>query len=315
VHAGFLSVRSIASLPLNIGPNLLYFSIDDRVPLLELNGDPYRGLLQLRQAIALHGAADENLLVLVDGVLFIVTRQPTYVDIVPLDPLRFAGAYAAAAGHDLSFEMPATTHAEQQEEASQTSRGLAALYRLHEGSVIKLSYPCIYRESDIDVIENALRILRSHLAGSPEHVLIRRSSELFDHLCEQRPECADFLRELQHYWRYLYGDFAARPPANNIYRCLHQFMWQYLSGVAPMVLEPHHRHLAITIGVITRNRADDLSKMLDSLTLQIRRPDEVLVVDNGSTDRTQAVVQNSATACRFDCSFYPSRTSRKRAIW
>jgi hypothetical protein len=31
VHAGLLSVRSIASLPLNIGPNLLYFSIDDRV--------------------------------------------------------------------------------------------------------------------------------------------------------------------------------------------------------------------------------------------------------------------------------------------
>ena len=289
-RAGRLRVRAVASVPLNIGPNVLYFSIDDPLPLLELKGDPYKGLRRLQHALARRAGAGENHLVSAEGVLFIVSRQPTYVDIVPLDPLRFAPAYAAVTGHVSGFEMPATICAEQHEEARQTFRGLATLYRRHEGSVTKLSYPCIYRERDIDVVENALRILRSHLAASPEPILIRSLAELFEHLRRQHPECADFLRELQHYRRYLYGDFPAEQVANNIYRCLHQFMWQYLRGVSPIALEPHHKHLAITVGVITRNRATDLAKMLDSLTNQIRRPDEVLVVDNGSTDRTQAVL-------------------------
>jgi len=45
------------------------------------------------------------------------------------------------------------------------------------------------------------------------------------------------------------------------------------------------------VGVITRNRAGDLANLLDSLTRQRRPPDEVLVVDNGSTDNTQAVLE------------------------
>jgi len=289
-RGGFLTTRAVASVPLGIGPNLLYFSIDEPVPLIELKGDVYRAISQLRIAIARSPMADENLLARVDDMLFVVSRRPNYVDVVPLDPLLYAGAYAAVEGHSLSFEMPATIFAEQQEEARQSFHGLAMLYRMHEGSVQKLSYPCIYRESDVDVIEHALRIIRSYLAALPEPVLVRRSSELIEYLAKENPECADFLRELQYYLRCIYNAGGDRRPANNIYRCLHQFMGQFLSGISPIVLEPHHKHLTITVGVITRNRANDLAAMLDSLTRQVRCPDEVLVVDNGSTDRTQAVL-------------------------
>jgi glycosyltransferase involved in cell wall biosynthesis len=55
--------------------------------------------------------------------------------------------------------------------------------------------------------------------------------------------------------------------------------------------------------VITRNRAGDLAEMLDSLTRQRRPPDEVLVVDNGSTDRTQAVLEEFRNRLPLRCHF------------
>ena len=41
--------------------------------------------------------------------------------------------------------------------------------------------------------------------------------------------------------------------------------------------------LSASIVVVTRNRPDDLARLLESLTLQTRVPDEVLIIDNGST--------------------------------
>jgi glycosyltransferase involved in cell wall biosynthesis len=68
-------------------------------------------------------------------------------------------------------------------------------------------------------------------------------------------------------------------------------MGQALAGSDSITIDPPHKHLGITVGVITRNRAGNLEEMLDSLTRQLRAPDEVLVVDNGSTDNTQAVLE------------------------
>jgi len=287
---GRLSIKYLSSIPIGLAPRLLYFSIDERVPMLELHEGAYRGLQRLRRAMDRHPVVDENALVSVEGFLFVATRQPTFVDIVPLDPLQFANVYATSHGDAAAFEMPANVFAEQLAMATAIFRGLANLYRVHDRHVTKLAYPCIYREDDADVFENAVRILRARVVAPDHGMLIQSSELLFDYLRQRHPECDDFLTELQRYRQSYYDDSAERLAANNLYHCLHQFMWQFLDGQKRIALDPVHQHLDITVGVITRNRAEDLAQMLDSLTRQLRPPDEVLVVDNGSTDHTKAVL-------------------------
>jgi hypothetical protein len=299
-----LSIRHIPSVPIGLAPRMLYFSVDDRIPLLELNGVAYDAIQRLRHAEPPQSLDDENALVSAEGFLFIATRQPRFVDVIPLDPLQFANVYAAAFGDSLEFAIPASILAEQQAIATDIFRGLAHMYRANDGTVTKLPHPCIYREHDAEVIENALRVLRVRVASAPEWISIQHSSDLFEYLRSTHPECAHFLSELERYQRSQYGDLSlGETRANNLYRCLHQFMSQALIGAATITVAPPHQHLGISVGVITRNRAGDLAEMLDSLTRQMRPPDEVLVVDNGSTDHTQAVLEGFRDRLPIRCQF------------
>lgn len=299
-----LSIRNIPSVPIGLAPGLPYFSVDDCIPLLEVHDAAYDGLQRLRHAKQPQPATDENALVSADGFLFIAVSKERSIDIIPLDPLQFANVYAAALGDSLEFEMPASILAEQQATAAAMFRGFAHMYRVDGGMVTKLSHPCIYREHDAEVIENALRILRARVASAPEWILIQSSSHLFEYLRQRYPECEHFLSELERYQRCLHGDFSlGETTANNIHRCLHQFMCQALTEAATLTLDPPHKHLGITVGVITRNRAGDLTEMLESLTRQRRAPDEVLVVDNGSTDQTQAVLEKFRNRLPLRCEF------------
>jgi Glycosyl transferase family 2 len=285
-----VSAKTISWTPMGLVPRLLYFPIDDRIPLLEFHKSSYRGLHRLRHAMAKKPLTDDNALVAAEGFMFIVTRQPSFVDLVPLDPIIYANVYAAYQGAT-AFEMPASVFAEQEAASNGVSSGLANTYRSSDGQVTKLPYPCIYRENDIEVIEHALRIIRARIATSGDLVLVRQLSDLFGYLRQRNPEARDFVTALEQQRRYLFDESAMPPAANNWYHCLHQYMWQLLSGAPRITLDPLRKHLAITVGVITRNRAGDLGEMLESLACQRRAPDEVLVVDNGSTDRTQAVIE------------------------
>lgn len=300
-----LSIRTIPSVPIGLTPRLLYFSVDDRIPLLEIRDEAYDGLQRLRHAKQRRPALEEeNSLVSADGFLFIATRQSSFVDLIPLDPLQFANVYAAAFGDSLEFEIPENVLAEQKAMATATFRGLAHMYKSNDGTITKLSFPCILREHDAEVIEGALRLLRVRIACEPDWTLVQRSSHLFQYLGQRYPECEHFLIELERYYRLLYEDLSlGQVTANNLYRCLHQFMTQALTGAATITVDPPHKHLGITVGVITRNRADDLRQMLDSLTRQRRVPDEVLVVDNGSTDHTQAVLERFRDRLPIRCEF------------
>ena len=283
---------------------LLYFSIDNAIPLLPFQAPAYDGLQNLRHTKGPSPSADENALVAVDGFLFIAARQPRFVDLIPFDPLQFANVYAAVFGQLLEFEMPASILAEQSAIASGMFRALAHMYRINDGTVTKLPHPCIYREHDAEVIESALRIMRSQAACAPEWIQINHTGELFDYLRKQHPECEHFLSELERYQRSLYGDSSlGSTAANNIYHCLHQFMSQALNGAASITVDAPEKHLGITVGVITRNRASDLEEMLESLTRQVRVPDEVLVVDNGSTDYTQEVLTRFRNRLPLRCEF------------
>ena len=52
--------------------------------------------------------------------------------------------------------------------------------------------------------------------------------------------------------------------------------------------------LTVSVVIATRNRAEWLRETLDSVTRQTRQPDEVVVVDNASTDHTREVVVSFA---------------------
>ncbi len=48
----------------------------------------------------------------------------------------------------------------------------------------------------------------------------------------------------------------------------------------------------VSVVIATRNRAESLRDTLDSLTRQSRKPDEVVVVDNASSDHTRDIALN-----------------------
>lgn len=55
----------------------------------------------------------------------------------------------------------------------------------------------------------------------------------------------------------------------------------------------------ITVVITTRNRANDLRQCLGSLAGQTVAPDELIIIDNNSSDQTARVVSNFAKAVRF----------------
>ena len=291
--AGQFTIRDIPSVPIGCTPRHLCFPIDCRVPVLEITKPSYDGLQRLRRSGERESDVPENVLVSVEGFLFIAARQSGLVDLIPLDPLQYANVYAPVFQDSLEFEMPASILAEQRAEAAAMFRGHAHLSRVNEGLVTKLSYPCIYREHDAELIDSALRMLRVQIAWDSGAILIQSSSDLYEYLRQRHQECASFLSKLEAYQRsFAGGSILGYVDANNTYRCLHQFMSQALLGAAAITVDAPQKHLGITVGVITRNRAADLAEMFDSLAGQLRAPDEVLVVDNGSTDDTEAVIEN-----------------------
>jgi len=301
-----IDIEGFSSVPIGFGPRMLYFGISDPILLLKLHEQTYQGVLRLRKIIGQHPPNDFNALVSTEGFLFIISRQPTFVDLVPLDPLQFANVYAMVLRDSLDFEMSASVLAEHQAAASTMFHALGNLYLANDNKIARLPYPCIYREDEGEVIENALRILRAHAACGPDWALIQRPRDLFDYLQQKYPECVEFLDELDRYQHCIYGDLSlGKTEANNIYRCLHQFMYQALTDKKRMMVDPPRVHLGITVGVITRNRARDLAEMLESLTRQVRSPDEVLIVDNGSTDRTQEVLEQFRERLPIRCEFLP----------
>jgi hypothetical protein len=168
------------------------------------------------------------------------------------------------------------------------------MYERGEDWVPKTSLPAVYREDDRETIENAFAMLRS-LAGAGEPAAYLVTSEaVVEHYSRRYPEAAPFLATLLADLRFHTGDTAERPAMPNLYRCLHQFMRQALTESPSMTLDDPRRGLGITVGIITRNRAADLEEALQSLTGLSRRPEEVVVVDNGSTDASRAVIESFA---------------------
>src|SRR5687767_9611743 len=50
--------------------------------------------------------------------------------------------------------------------------------------------------------------------------------------------------------------------------------------------------MKITVIIPVRNEEESLPVLLDSLLRQTRRPDEIVITDGGSTDRTPQIIEN-----------------------
>ena len=68
------------------------------------------------------------------------------------------------------------------------------------------------------------------------------------------------------------------------------------------------RHATLSVALCTYNGALYLREQLDSLAAQARLPDELVVCDDGSTDRTLAILDSFATAAPFPVRIHRNRT-------
>ena len=68
----------------------------------------------------------------------------------------------------------------------------------------------------------------------------------------------------------------------------------FADGAEVELPEDPRSSLAISVVIVTRNRARVLGRALETLVAQERVPDEVIVIDNASTDDTEAVARSFA---------------------
>jgi predicted nucleotidyltransferase len=282
------TLESLRPSLFGISPRFNYFRLDQPVPLLDIPNRSYEGLRAVVKLFLRHGKESESVLVRAQGFLFIACKQPEYIDLVPLNPFVFANIHVQKGLDSESFQMPVSIYQEQKAASARMFLAFAGLYQKNEGRIKKMPYPCLYLEDDLRALNDAFHRLRVYLWHS-DGVDIRNQNILIEFLANKYPSCRSFLNDLLDFHRYLTGQIPQKRIANNLYRCLHQFMSQMLSGSRAVALDPHWKHLGITVGIITRNRADDLQEVLDSLTCQVRPADEVLIVDNGSSDQTLSI--------------------------
>lgn len=273
-------------------PRMNYFPIGEDAPVVEIKDPTYRSIRTLLKTLAQDNNNVQSLLILMGDFLFIASRLPAYVDVVPLDPIIFANIHARIHRQSAHFKMPTAMYKEQREIAKNMFRAFADIYKQHEGWVKKLPFPCLYIEDDITVVRDAFHRMRLFIIHQ-EGIDLSSPKSLITYLGITHPSCQSFFDDLLTYYRYLNGKAAnSKNIAPNLYRCLHQFMAQFLTGASNISLADHHKRLGISVGIITRNRSVDLQEALTSLTQQIRPADEILIVDNGSTDPTPHVVES-----------------------
>jgi Glycosyl transferase family 2 len=285
-----VAVKMVPSPLYGLTPRMSYFQLDHAVPVLQLERASFQTLRQLARTLAERGHNSEGFLVSVKNVMFLLRKRSTYSDIVPLDPLIYANLYARFFGSQKSFQMPRPIYAEQTDAARRMLAAFAGLYAKHEGWVTKLPFPCIYSEDDLLVMNDAFHRIRVFLLHS-EGVDIASLRILVEFLRRKYPSCQAFLQALPEYYQRLADDDGHGPGGINLYRCLLQFMSQMLAGASAPVIGAWEKRLEISVGIITRNRAADLQEVLESLGWQIRPADEIVIVDNGSTDATREVVE------------------------
>jgi hypothetical protein len=124
------------------------------------------------------------------------------------------------------------------------------------------------------------------------------STQIVDALVQYTPEHADTLHRIHA--EYLQESPTAKSEAERYIEwaaCCALLLGERLRApdtVTVKLPKPARTSLAISVNIITRNRAAQLKIVLQSLTEQERAPDQVVVVDNASTDETSMVASSFA---------------------
>jgi hypothetical protein len=297
-----ISVEFISTPLFGITPRFNYFPMEASVAVVDIRQNVFHHLSAMIQTLSTDKKVSLSFMVRFKSCLAIISKNQEYVDVVFLDPIVFKNVHMKISGKTGEVKMPAAVYEHQKRVTENMFRALARLYQKNEGHVTKFPFPCVYSEDDLVVINDAFHRMRVHVL----HLFgrdIPAPGALMEFLSGKFPGCLEFLTDLLEYQRGLTRKDAGPQHANNLYRCLHQFMAQLLSGAPQMVIDAHRKRLGITVGVITRNRASDLKDLLESLTRQTRMADEVLIVDNGSTDGTRAAAASFKDALPINYRF------------
>ncbi len=279
------------SVPLGLLPKLFYVSLDETTYIVELEaGQAYVQLRTLAKQLKKRGTARDTVIIELGPHRLLFTWQGSYVDVIPLDPIVHAPAHAFLTG-STEYSLPASIYEELVGESEQFFDALRRAYEKHTAWLPSRKHPEVFVEDDDDTIRDALDIIRALYAQPRNGVLLTSSSSVLDALRAQYPEAVEFLDLIEAYYTSLMTGARGDAPASNLYRCLHQFVGQVLAGVDEVELDDPNRMIGLTVGITTRNRATDLVNALSSLSEQHRPPDQVVVVDNGSTDNTREVVE------------------------
>ena len=282
--------RRMASGPIGLLPKLFYFSVDDEAIVVDTRGRAYRDLKKLLQRMKSEASPGDTVIARIGDFLFLLDRRDDYVDLLPLDPVLAANVYARLDGRS-DFEVPAAVLGPLRNESDRVFEAVRRAYERHTGWLPKHDYPAIYREDDLDTIRDAFDIVRAYIAHA-RSLWIYDSAGLFRYLAESHPEARAFLDALFHYREFLRGGGRGTAPANNLYRCVHKFVSGLLAVDGSLDVDDFDVTIGIAVGIVTRNRADDLRNALASLRDQTRPADEIVLVDNGSTDATRQVVES-----------------------
>ena len=144
------------------------------------------------------------------------------------------------------------------------------------------------------------------LAAQPADSVLRvpvTSAQVTVALAELTPWAAPVLRRiLEEYRKELRGEPSDAPRYTRWMAAYAGKLRDLLSspGAATEITGPARTELTISVIIVTRNRAAMLRRALQSLAAQQRAPDQVVVVDNASTDDTQSVARSFAGAYRAE---------------
>jgi len=296
--------QTLPSALYGLTPRFRYLPLDRSFLAVDMDGGSYNVLRSIARLLDESGEEGESVLVRLRDFLFLLSKLPSHVDIMPLNPLLSANLYARLSEEPRRFSLLSSIYQEQREIAGNMFSAFAHIYKKSAGWIEKLRFPCVYAEDDLIVIQDAWHRMRVFLLHS-DHVDIGSSRALVEYLSDKYPSCRAFLGDLLTYYESLLTSANPRAPVNTLYRCLLQFMAQLLSGAAHIELDGYQTRLGITVGIITRNRAADLRDVLESLTRQLRPADEVLIVDNGSTDDTKKVIESFQARLPISHHFLP----------
>ncbi len=274
----------------SVEPSLLFFDLSESIPFVSLPATGFSDMRRLITELRESGEHRDAVVLEIGGLLVLLHREHLGTSVVPLHPLQYPLPYCRVRGK-IGYSIPQTIATELAIRAKNGVAHTSSLYRRNVDWIEKHDFPCTYIEDEYLSIRDALSIWRGLLFGQ-ERIDFDSVSRLIERLSERHPEARDFLVAIESYYFQLSNGSIESRPANNIYRCLHEFTWQLLAGAQSISLSPVDTALGITVGIITRNRAGVLREALDSLTAQQRKADEVLIVDNGSKDNTKEVIES-----------------------